>query len=207
MSLDLTRARAEVTASSAGGAPFLFSFGLTIFLTGLLALWLPTKTAALVLLFQGNVALPMAFLLQRRMAWGEMSPGNPLRPLSIQLAMSQIAALPMVLLAFGLAPHTTGVALASVAAGHLVPYAWLHRSSIYLWLAPAVSIGTLLIALELKQEALPWTLFYMAGAYALAGVGLYRHARGLPPAPTGVGEFSVHPVLSKGAADKRFDPL
>ena len=207
MSIDLTRARMEVTASSASGAPFLFSFGLTIFLTGLLALWLPTKTAALILLFQGNVALPLAFLLQRRLAWGEMSADNPLRPLSIQLAMSQIAALPMVLLAFGLAPHTTGVALASVAAGHLVPYAWLHRTPIYLWLAPAVSICILLIAIELKQEALPWTLFYMAGAYALAGVGLYRHARGLRPAPTGVEEFSVHPVLSKGPADNRFDPV
>ncbi|MGE0464343.1 MAG: hypothetical protein AB7Q16_23495 [Vicinamibacterales bacterium] len=207
MSTDLARARAEVTASSAGGAPFLFSFGLTLFLTGLLALWLPTQTAALILLFQGNAALPMAFWLQRQMAWGEMSPDNPLRPLSVQLAMSQIAALPMVLLAFGLAPHTTGVALASVAAGHLVPYAWLHRTSIYLWLAPAVSIGALVIALQLKQQALPWTLFYMAGAYAMAGVGLYRHARALWPASIGVGQFSVHPVPPEGSADKRFDPV
>jgi len=189
MSTDLTRARVEVTASSAGGAPFLFAFGLTIFLTGLAALWLPTKTAALVLLFQGNAALPLAFWLQRRMGWGELSPDNPLRPLSIQLAMSQIAALPMVLLAFSLAPATTGVAIASVAAGHLVPYAWLHRTAIYLWLAPAVSIGTLAIAIRMQQDALPWTLFYMAGAYAVAGWMLYHHARALGRTERGATPF------------------
>jgi hypothetical protein len=72
---------------------------------------------------QGNAALPLAFWLQRRMGWGALSPDNPLRPLSIQLAMSQIAALPMALMAVSLAPATTGVAIASMAAGHLVPYA------------------------------------------------------------------------------------
>ena len=197
MFTDLSRARVEVTASSAGGAPFLFSFGLTIFVTGLLALWLPTKTAALILLFQGNAALPLAFWLQRRTAWGEMAPDNPLRPLSIQLAMSQIAALPMVLLAYGVAPHATGVAIASVAAGHLVPYAWLHRTPIYLWLAPAVSVGTLAIAIGMKQEALPWTLFYMAGAYAVAGRMLYRHARALGRMEDGTTPF-LHAACPAG---------
>lgn len=166
-------------------------------------MWLPTKTAALILLFQGNVALPLAFWLERRMAWGRMSPDNPLRSLSIQLAMSQIAALPMVLLAFGLAPATTGAAIASVAAGHLVPYAWLHRTPIYLWLAPAVSVGTLAIAAyRLKEDALPWTLFYMAGAYAVAGVLLYRHARALGRVESGSARLAGYPALAGGTADQ-----
>lgn len=179
MFTDLTRARAEVTAHSAGGAPFLLAFGLSIGLVGLGSFWLPTKTAALILMFQGNVALPLAFLLERRLRWATMAPDNPLRGLAVQLAMSQIAALPMVILAWVLAPYTTGVALASVAAGHLVPYGWLHRTRIYLWLGPAVSLGTLAIAAVLKSEALPWTLLYMSGAYLVAAALLYRHAQAL----------------------------
>jgi hypothetical protein len=204
---DLNRARVEVTANSVGGAPFLFAFGLTIFLSGLAALWLPTKTAALVLLFQGNAALPLAFWLQRRMGWGEMSPDNPLRPLSIQLAMSQIAALPMVLLAFSLAPATTGVAIASVAAGHLVPYAWLHRTATYLWLAPSVSVGTLVIAFRLEQDALPWTLLYMAGAYAVAGVLLYRHARALGRVESGSATLAGTPRWRVGPPTRAPDTI
>lgn len=179
MSTDLTRARAEVTAHSVGGAPFLLAFGLSIGCVGLAAFWLPTKTAALILMFQGNAALPLAFLLERRLRWGTMAPDNPLRGLAVQLAMSQIAALPMVLLAYALAPYTTGVAVASVAAGHLVPYGWLHRTRIYLWLAPSVSVGTLAIAAVLKSGALPWTVVYMAAAYLVAAALLYRHARSL----------------------------
>lgn len=174
---DFTRARAEVTVSSAGGAPFLLAFGLTIGLTGIAAFWLPVRTAALVLMFQGNLALPLAFWLERRMAWGTMACDNPLRALSVQLAMSQLAALPVVLLTWGVAPAATGVAMASVAAGHFVPYGWLHRTAIYLWLAPVVSVGTFAIAYFMKSAALPWTLLFMSLAYAVAAVLLYRHAR------------------------------
>jgi len=174
---EITRARAAITASSVGGAPFLASFGLTIGLVGLAAFWLPTKSAALALLFQGNLALPLAFGLERRLRWAPMAADNPLRGLAIQLALSQLAALPMVLLAYTLAPWTTGVAMASVAAGHLLPYAWLHRTSTYIWLAPAVSLGTLAIAAILRESALPWTLLYMTGVYWTAAALLYRHAR------------------------------
>lgn len=179
MFTDLARARAEVTAHSAGGAPFLMAFGLSIGLVGVAAFWLPVKTAALILMFQGNVALPVAFLIERRMRWATASPDNPLRGLAIQVAMSQLAALPMVVLTYSVAPSAIGVAVASVAAGHLVPYGWLHRTRIYLWLAPAVSVGTLAIAAALGRSALPWTLLYMSAAYGVAAALLYRHAKAL----------------------------
>lgn len=174
---DLHRARVEVTASSAAGAPFLGAFALTIFLSGLCALWLPVKTAALVLMFQGNVALPVAFLAEKRLAWGTMAKDNPLRSLSAQLAMSQLAAMPVVLIVWSIAPQATGAALGSIAGAHLVPYAWLHRTAIYVWSALVVSIGTFAMVVALEQDALPWSLFLMAGAYAATAILLYRHAR------------------------------
>lgn len=93
---DLDRARAEVTAASSGGAPFLFAFALTLGLTGIAAFWLDVRTTAVITLFQGNAALPLAFGLERVMSDVRLSDDNPLKPLSIQLAMSQILALPIV---------------------------------------------------------------------------------------------------------------
>ena len=65
--------REEVKPSSAGGAPFLIAFDATILLTALVSLTLPVQTAAILLRFQGNVALPAAFLLEPHMATATMS--------------------------------------------------------------------------------------------------------------------------------------
>jgi hypothetical protein len=176
MPTDVNRARLEITITSAAGSPFLVAFGLTILLTGLAAFALPTKTAALVLLFQGNAALPLAFWLERRLGWGTMSPDNPLKALSVQLAMSQMAAFPVVVLAYALAPWSVGAAVASVAGGHFVPYAWLQGTRIYIVLGVVVSVGSLVLTLVLRETALPWTLLFMGVAYWVAAIGLYRHA-------------------------------
>jgi hypothetical protein len=179
MTMDLSRARAEVTASSAGGAPFLAAFGATLLATAVAGFVLPTRTTAVILLFQGNVALPLAFFLQRRLGWGTMSPDNPLKPLSIQLAMSQIAGLPVVILAFMLAPWSTAAAFASIGGAHFVPYAWLQRTGIYGVLGGLVSVGALAVTLGLREAALPWTLAYMGLVYWAAALLLYRRARAL----------------------------
>jgi hypothetical protein len=41
------------------------------------AFFVPPRTAAMAVMFQGGLALPAAFLLERRMAWGPMAKSNP----------------------------------------------------------------------------------------------------------------------------------
>lgn len=173
------RARAEVTASSAGGAPFLIAFGGTIFLSGIASFFVPTRIAALIVLFQGNLALPIAFWLERKMGSGAMAKDNPLRPLSIQLAMSQIVALPAVIVAYSLKPSTVPAVLAAIGGGHFLPYAWLQRSNIYVFLGVAVSVGALALTIALKSAAFPYVLFYMSAIYWVAAALVYRRARDL----------------------------
>jgi hypothetical protein len=167
-------ARDEVTASSAGGAPFLIAFGTTILLTALAGLVLPVKTAAIVLLFQGNVALPAAFLLQRFMAATTMSPENPLRALSIQVAMSQIVALPAVVLVYFFAPWAVPAAFAAVGAAHFFPYSWLHRTPVYVALGIVISTGSFIITGILREQAFTPVLLFVSAAYATASVVILR---------------------------------
>jgi len=77
-SYDLGRAFTEVSASSAGGAPFLIAYGATFLLTAVVSFFVPKPTAALIAMFQGGLALPLAFWLERRLGTGRMEPGNPL---------------------------------------------------------------------------------------------------------------------------------
>ena len=176
---DIERALDDVSASSAGGAPFLIAFGITLAVCGVLGLVLPVRTAALVTLFQGNVALPLAFLLERRLGTRRLPADHPLRPLSIQLAMSQIVALPAVILVYALDPAYVPAAMAAVGGGHFLPYAWLQRTRINVFLGVGVSLGSLALAIALHRASFSPVLFFVSACYAAAAPALLSHARRL----------------------------
>lgn len=173
---DLVRAQNEVSASSAGGAPFLMAYGGTLLVTGILYYLLPLSTVALIAIFQGTVALPIAFWLERQLGWQTRSAANPLQSLSVQMAMSQVLALPATIIAYSLNPAVVPAVLAAVGGGHFLPYAWLHRTRAYVVLAVLVSLGAFALQLLLKASAFPYILFFMALVYAFIAPVVYRNA-------------------------------
>ena len=177
--MEIERARHEVSQSSAGGAPFLMTFGATLLVCALLWFVLPIEQAALAVMFQGGIALPIAFWLERRMAWGPMPRSNPLTTLSIQLAMSQIVAFPIVIAMYDLRPQLVPLAMASIAGAHFIPYAWLQRTSAYVWVGITVAAGALLIQILLGSRAFPYILMHMTASYWLGAALVYRAARRL----------------------------
>jgi len=174
--MTLDQAFAEVSASSAGGAPFLIAYGTTFLITGILSFVLPAETAALVAMFQGGVALPAAFWLERRMGRGRMSADNPLRVLSKLLAFSQALALPALIVAFNLNPRSIPVILAGLGGVHFLPYAWLHRTQWYAVLGIAVSLGAFGLQLVLGATAFHINLLYVGVVYLAVAPVVYRHA-------------------------------
>ena len=174
--MTLSHAFNEVSDSSAGGAPFLIAYGATFVISGILSYVLPEETAALIVLFQGGLALPAAFWLERRMGWGRMAADNPLRALSVQLAVSQALALPALIVAFNMNPRSIPVILAGLGGVHFLPYAWLHRTRLYTALAMAISFGAFGLQLLLGPPAFHIILFYVGVVYWLAAPFVYRHA-------------------------------
>lgn len=173
---DLQGAFDDVSASSAGGAPFLISYGLTFLITAVLSLFLSRQITALIAMFQGAAALPLAFWLERKMGSRRMADDNPLRPLSVQLAMSQALGLPVLILVYSLNPNGIPLALASLGGVHFMPYAWLHRTRVYVWFAVAVSMGGFAIQLVMKSSSFSIILFYMAVVYWVTAPFVRRHA-------------------------------
>jgi hypothetical protein len=159
---DFRRALDEVSASSAGGAPFLIAYGATFLITGLISFFVPRPTAALIAMFQGAIALPAAFWLERRLGTARMSATNPLKALSAQMAMSQALTLPLLILVYSLNPGGVPLALAATGGMHFLPYAWLHRTQIYTYFAFAVAMGAFAIQLGLGTNAFSYVLVYIA---------------------------------------------
>jgi hypothetical protein len=69
-------ARGDATRSSGAGVGFLVAYGATLLVSGILAFFLPLQIAALVILFQGGVALPIAFAIER-LNFPSMDKDNP----------------------------------------------------------------------------------------------------------------------------------
>jgi len=169
----------DVSASSAGGAPFLISYGLTFLIAGILSFILDEKIIALIAMFQGTVALPLAFWLERRMGRKRMEPENPLKSFSGQLAVSQALAIPALIVIFNLNPRAIPVVLGGIAGMHFLPYAWLHRSQAYVFAAIAVALGTFGLQILIGSAAFNYNLILIAVVYWVAAVLVYRNTQKL----------------------------
>ncbi|GAB4580320.1 MAG: hypothetical protein Fur0022_30600 [Anaerolineales bacterium] len=178
-SFDFDRALHEVTVQSAGGAPFLIAYGVTFLMTGVLSFFLPRETTALIAMFQGSAALPVAFWLEGKMGWGKMSADNPLKVFSGQLAMSQAFAIPALIVAYSLNPGSIPVILAGLGGVHFFPYAWLHRTRIYAVLAGALALGGFALQVLLQANAFSVILLMIGVVYEVSAWLVYRHAVGL----------------------------
>ncbi len=188
--MDLGQAFIEVSASSAGGTPFLIAYGTTFLITGTISFALPAETVALVAMFQGGVALPTAFWLERQIGWERLSTENPLRALSTLLAFSQALAIPALIVVFNLNPRAVPVILAGLGGVHFLPYAWLHRTRLYVVLALIVSLGAFGLQLVLGSTAFHVNLLYMGVVYWLFAPAVYRHARSVKVATDTAGRYS-----------------
>jgi hypothetical protein len=175
-------ARRTASGTAAQGAAWLIAFALTLSVAAVLSFFLPLEVAVLVAVFQGGVALPLAFALERRLGTGPMAADHPLRSLSVQLAMVQILALPAVIMMYGLDPALVPATFAAIGGAHFLPYVWLHRTRIYLFLALAVSLGSWAITLAGGTEAWRLVMIWWPLCYIVAAVLLWRRHRQLHPA-------------------------
>ena len=177
--VDFKTALDEVSTSSAGGAPFLICYGITFILTGIAANFLPRETSALLVMFQGAVALPVALWLEKRMGTTRMSDENPLKELSAYMAISQGLAIPFLIVLYNIDPGQIPVAMAGLGGVHFLPYAWLHRTRLYAFLAGAVAFGAFALVLFFQIQSYILILFFVGIMYLIASPLVLRHARSM----------------------------
>ena len=179
--VDINHALDEVSANSAGGAPFLLAYGFTFLITAVSTFVLPRETTALIAMFQGIIALPLAFWMESKMGWEKMSPNNPFKQLSAQLAMAQALALPILIVAYNINEGFIPIMLAAIGGMHFFPYAWLQRTNLYLILGVVLSVGAFILQLLFGTLAYTLILFFVTAVYWIAAPLMVRHAKRLNP--------------------------
>ncbi len=132
------------------------------------------RPTALAALFQGGIALPLAFLLERRMGSGALPKDHPLTSLIVLMALVQILAVPAAVLMYDSRPEYVAGAFAAIVGGHFLPYVWLYRTRIYLGLALAVSIGGVLLTVAINDRADRAVFTWWAACYGVGAVALLR---------------------------------
>ncbi len=186
-SLDAVAAsRYVVAASAAHGAPWLIAYGSTLAVTAAVSFSSSVKVSALVALFQGGIALPVAFLLERRLGAGPLAKDHPMVSLVVQMAMVQVLALPAALLMYTAKPEFVPATFAAIAGGHFLPYIWLHKTRIYLTLGLAVSLGSWLLTGLVQDRPDRAVLVWWSACYIVAAVLLLRLDRARRDGPLGV---------------------
>nr|WP_188744935.1 hypothetical protein [Phycicoccus endophyticus] len=94
------------------------------------------------MLFQGVVALPLAFGLQALTNVGAPPKDPILTELVVVLAVSQVAALPLVIVLVATRRWlASSLVMAVVTAVHFVPYSWLYRTPLYYVLAGVLAVA------------------------------------------------------------------
>lgn len=133
----------DLARTNLSGAVFLFSFGVTWLVCGLLWYRLTPRTAALITLFQGMVALPVALSLSAGLGMFDERPGGALMTqLSLVVAMSQLLVLPLLIVLHARRNYAAIPLIFSLAgAVHFVPYAWLYQTPAYLVMSAVLALG------------------------------------------------------------------
>jgi hypothetical protein len=92
------------------------------------------------------------------------------------MAASQILGLPALIATYSLDPDLVPLVLASLGGIHFLPYAWLQRSRVYIYLAVAVSVGAYVIQVILPANEFSVILFYVALLYWAGAILVHRQA-------------------------------
>ena len=156
--------RDEVRLNGRGGSAFLLAFGTTWTLAGISTLLLSTDNAALVFLFQGAVGTPLSFALEKLLGYPLASEDNSLTSLSILAAMSQLPILLAAVVVYGLDPAGVPVAMAAIVGGHFLPYAWIHKSRLYIIMGVLVAVVPYVLYVLLGDASFYFVGFFVGGA-------------------------------------------
>jgi len=123
--------------------------------------------------YAGALMLPLAFLLSKVLKTNWKVKHNPLQPLGLWLNFAQLFYFPLLLFIFWKNPDYFVMAYVVITAAHFFPYAWYYDEKIYAILSGVISIGALVLALNVPVAEMYWVPAFMSFLLAILAIGLF----------------------------------
>jgi hypothetical protein len=121
----------------------------------------------------GGLMLPLAMLLSKVLKTTWTMPSNPLQSLGLWLNFAQLFYFPILIFALLKMPDYFVMVYAIITAAHFFPYAWFYKTNSFAIMAGIISIGTLLIALNITPGKMYIVPLFMSSSLVVLSILLY----------------------------------
>lgn len=147
----LSKLKLEIQLQAKNGIDFILSAGiLWLIIYFLWTLDYTSYNKSILTFMVGAILLPLAFGLSKILKTNWKVKDNPLQPLGLWLNFAQLIYFPFLIFVLIKYPDYFIMAYAIITGAHLFPYAWFYDEIGYAITAMLISVGSLLIALNVE---------------------------------------------------------
>ena len=168
---ELNKLKTEIQVKAKNGIDFILAASIVWF--GISFIWIleysPYDKSIFTFIF-GSVMLPLAFGLSKVLKTKWKIEGNNLQPLGLWLNFARPFYFPFLIFILLASPKYFIMTYAIITGAHLFPYAWFYDEIGYAITAGLVSIGALLIGLNIAPEDIFYAALLTAIALMLLGI-------------------------------------
>ncbi len=126
----------------------------------------------------GSLMFPLAILLSKVLKTTWTMPSNPLQPLGLWLNFAQLFYFPILIFVLLKMPDYFVMAYAIITGAHFFPYAWFYKTIWFAIMAGIISVGTLLIGLNVTTEKMYIVPLFMSfSLIILTGLLYFSHKK------------------------------
>jgi len=175
----LTKLKVEIQLQAKNGIDFILSAGiLWLIISYIWTLEYSSYNRSIFTFMIGAILLPLAFGLSKILNTNWKVKGNPLQVLGLWLNFAQLIYFPFLIFILIKYPDYFIMAYAIITGAHLFPYAWFYDEIGYAIWAIIISVGTLLITLNIEIEKI-WIVPFFTSfmLFLLAGWILIRNKK------------------------------
>jgi len=148
---NLDKLRLELSINAKNGIDFIISASIIWLL--LAYLWTLSGTSydkSVFTFIIGSLMIPLALVMSKLLKTNWKVKNNPLQPLGLWLNFAQLFYFPFLVFVLIKQPDYFIMTYAIITGAHFFPYAWFYNEKAYAVFAAVISIGSLLIALNVS---------------------------------------------------------
>ncbi|WP_127846026.1 DUF7010 family protein [Psychroflexus aestuariivivens] len=170
----------EIQLKAKNGIDFIFAASLIWF--GIYLIWTldyGSYQKSIFTFIIGGILLPLAFAFSKLFKTNWKIKDNPLQPLGIWLNFAQLIYFPFLVFILIKYPDYFIMAYAVITGAHLFPYAWFYDEIGYAIFAVSISVGSMLISLNVLPDQMFYIPIFIALNLFLLGLWIFLNYKKL----------------------------